>query len=155
ERLADDAAQTLERIGGEPGEKALRDAPAGGKAQALPGGVLAPGELRGREALPLPKKGAPPKERDVRPLAPAGPGPVGGPAARDTLAAAVGPDPSYERAQVLDACLALASRLAEAGRRDQAVKLLDRLLTTVKDPRSRAPIERLRGTLMKAPGGGS
>jgi hypothetical protein len=71
-------------------------------------------------------------------------GEVGDAKAADALTKAAAGSPSYERAQVVDACLTLVRRLEEAGETKQARAVYGKLLAGVKDEKTRAVIERLR-----------
>jgi uncharacterized protein (TIGR02996 family) len=109
--------------------------------------VQALGTLRDRKALDALLGAAADKDPAVRLAALVALADVGDARAARTLLEAVSEKPSYERAKVVDACLTLASRLDEAGRRKEARAFLDRLRGVVKDKKGREPIERLRAKL--------
>src|SRR5262249_34828003 len=106
--------------------------------------VQALGALRDKKAVDPLVKAAADADKGVRLAALRALGDVGDAKGVEPLTKAAAGSPSYERAQAVDAGLALARGLEEAGEPKQARAVYDKLLAAVKDEKTRAVIERLR-----------
>jgi len=149
EQLCDPAAQALCAIGGTKATRAMANALSGAKGKRRVTLIAALGHLGDASALATIRKAATDNDGDARLAALYALANAGDAQAIDICIKAASAKPSFERSQAFDACLLLARRLAELGRRNEAKAMLARMTGAPKNTWTRHEQHALQHALGK------